>query len=53
VLTGEVNVPQDQQLTFYTRHGEWFAECCACVALLTTLGGFGRRWIGRSAGDAK
>jgi apolipoprotein N-acyltransferase len=32
VLSGEVNVPQDRQLTFYTRHGELFAKLCACVA---------------------
>jgi apolipoprotein N-acyltransferase len=29
VLSGEVNVPQDRQLTFYARHGELFAQCCA------------------------
>jgi apolipoprotein N-acyltransferase len=45
VLTGEVNVPQvrqsdglvpwrDRQLTFYARHGELFAKCCAAVTLL-------------------
>src|SRR5213075_1509707 len=40
VLTGEINVPQGGQLTFYTRHGEWFAQCCAgitAVALLIML----------------
>ena len=31
VLTGEINVPQDRQMSFYTRHGEWFAKCCAGV----------------------
>ena len=31
VLTGEISVPQNAQLTFYTRHGEWFAEICAVV----------------------
>jgi apolipoprotein N-acyltransferase len=31
VLTGEVNVPQDRQLTFYTRHGELFAKLCLAV----------------------
>ncbi len=49
VLTGEVNVPQDRQFTFYTRHGELFAEVCACVTALTIAALFGRRWIGRSA----
>ena len=34
VLTGEVNVPRDRQLTFYARHGELFAKCCAAVTLL-------------------
>jgi len=63
VLTGEVNVPlaaaspsdggQDRQLTFYTLHGELFAECCAVVTALTIAAIFGRRWIGRSADDAK
>jgi apolipoprotein N-acyltransferase len=40
VLTGEISVPQDRQLTFYARHGEWFAELCACVtafALITMM----------------
>jgi len=40
VLTGEISVPQEpalsdsrmgRHLTFYTRHGEWFAEICAAV----------------------
>jgi len=34
VLTGEISVPQNQELTFYTRHGEWFAECCAAVTAI-------------------
>jgi apolipoprotein N-acyltransferase len=37
VLTGEVNVPQHQQFTFYVRHGELFAEVCAAVALVVIL----------------
>jgi apolipoprotein N-acyltransferase len=63
VLTGEISVPlataspseggQDRRLTFYTRHGEWFAECCVIVTAIAILVIFGRRWIGRSAGDAK
>ena len=63
VLVGEVSVPlaaaspsgggQDRQLTFYARHGEWFAKCCAAVTTFVILALFGRRWIGRSAGDAK
>ena len=37
VLTGEVNVPQDRQLTFYTQHGEIFAKLCACITLLAII----------------
>jgi apolipoprotein N-acyltransferase len=37
VLTGEVNVPQDRQLTFYTRRGELFAKLCACVTLIAII----------------
>src|SRR6267143_145406 len=33
VLTGQISVPQERHLTFYSRHGEWFAKCC----LLATL----------------
>jgi apolipoprotein N-acyltransferase len=44
VLTGEVNLPQSAPLTFYTRHGEWFAESCAVVtAIVVVLGLFGRK----------
>ncbi|MBA3831604.1 MAG: apolipoprotein N-acyltransferase [Chthoniobacterales bacterium] len=34
VLTGTVEVPTSQRLTFYTRHGELFAKLCGCVALI-------------------
>ncbi|MEP7015247.1 MAG: apolipoprotein N-acyltransferase [Verrucomicrobiota bacterium] len=37
VLAGEVNVPQDRQLTFYVRHGELFAQICTGITLLTLL----------------
>ncbi|MBV9619032.1 MAG: apolipoprotein N-acyltransferase [Verrucomicrobia bacterium] len=47
VLTGEINVPlataspsaggQDRPVTFYTRHGEWFAETCAGITALAGL----------------
>jgi hypothetical protein len=47
VLNGEVSVPQDRQLTFYTRRGEWFAECCAAVTALAIIGTLVRRKIGR------
>ncbi|MDQ2824090.1 MAG: apolipoprotein N-acyltransferase [Verrucomicrobiota bacterium] len=37
VLTGDVNVPQDRQLTFYTRHGELFAKLCTGVTLIALV----------------
>ena len=37
VLTGEIAIPQDGQLTFYTRHGEWFAECCAVITAIALV----------------
>ena len=38
VLSGDVRVPTDGALTFYTRHGEVFsAACLAAVGLLTFL----------------
>lgn len=43
VLTGEVSVPQGGQLTFYTRHGEWFAEGCAVVTAIALVFIFVRR----------
>jgi apolipoprotein N-acyltransferase len=43
VLTGEVNVPDNPQLTFYTRHGEWFAEVCAGISGVAIVFIFVRR----------
>ena len=37
VLTGEINVPTEHELTFYTRHGELFAKFCAGITLLAIL----------------
>jgi len=37
VLTGEINIPQEPQLTFYTRHGEWFAKFCVVVTAVAIL----------------
>ena len=37
VLTGDIDVPVERQLTFYVRHGELFAKLCACVTLLAFL----------------
>jgi apolipoprotein N-acyltransferase len=56
VLTGDVDLPTAQTLTFYTRHGELFAKLCACVTLLVVIVSFFvRRGRGRSpeppAGD--
>lgn len=39
VLTGDVDVPAERQLTFYVRHGELFAKLCACVTLLSMVVG--------------
>jgi len=47
VLTGEINVPQDRQLTFYARHGEWFAKSCAVITALALIFVFVRRKIAR------
>ena len=47
VLTGVVNVPQNSQITFYTRHGEWFAESCAVVTAIAIVVVFASRKIGR------
>jgi apolipoprotein N-acyltransferase len=43
VLTGEVTVPQDRQLTFYTRHGELFAKSCAAMTAVAIAIGLVRR----------
>ena len=37
VLTGEINVPTEHELTFYARHGELFAKSCAVITLVTIL----------------
>ena len=47
VLTGEINVSQDRQLTFYARNGEWFAESCAVITALALIFVFVRRKIAR------
>lgn len=36
-LTGEIKVPTEHELTFYTRHGELFAKFCAVITLLAIL----------------
>jgi hypothetical protein len=37
VLTGEIGVPRERELTFYTRHGELFAKMCTGVTLVTLV----------------
>ena len=37
VLTGDIRVPTDGALTFYTRHGEVFSVACALAAALTAF----------------
>jgi apolipoprotein N-acyltransferase len=37
VLTGEIKVPTEHELTFYTRHGELFAKFCTVITLLAIL----------------
>ena len=37
VLTGEINVPTESELTFYTRHGELFAKGCVAVTVVAML----------------
>ena len=37
VLTGEVSIPIEHELTFYVRHGELFAQCCVGVSVLVLV----------------
>jgi apolipoprotein N-acyltransferase len=37
VLTGEIKVPTEGQLTFYARHGELFAKLCAGITLIAII----------------
>jgi len=37
VLTGEINVPTEHELTFYARHGELFAKACAVITVFAML----------------
>ena len=47
VLTGVINLPADSTLTFYTRHGEWFAECCAGITAIAIILALVWRRLGR------
>jgi apolipoprotein N-acyltransferase len=49
VLTGEIKIPTEPELTFYARHGELFAKLCAWITLIAILiifgvGGWKRVW---------
>jgi apolipoprotein N-acyltransferase len=45
VLTGEISVPTERELTFYTRYGELFAKACGGITLFAILLIFGvNRW---------
>jgi apolipoprotein N-acyltransferase len=46
-LTGEVHVPAERSLTFYTRHGELFAKLCAAVTLIALVVYFALQRKGR------
>jgi apolipoprotein N-acyltransferase len=48
VLAGEIKVPTEQQLTFYVRHGELFAQACAAFTVLSILFIFGIRRLKRA-----
>jgi apolipoprotein N-acyltransferase len=48
VLTGEIKIPRERELTFYTRHGELFAKLCAGVTGIAIIIIIGVRRFGRS-----
>jgi apolipoprotein N-acyltransferase len=39
VLTGEIKVPTEGELTFYARHGELFAKLCASLTVIAIVFG--------------
>ncbi len=46
VLTGEVKVPTEHELTFYTRHGELFVKLCAALTAIGIVIGIVRKtWL--------
>jgi apolipoprotein N-acyltransferase len=46
VLTGEIKVPTEHELTFYARHGELFANLCAAATVIATVVAVARRkWL--------
>ena len=49
VLSGEVAVPTEREFTFYVRHGEIFAQCCAGVTVIALLSKLGQVFLRRRA----
>jgi apolipoprotein N-acyltransferase len=37
VLSGDIKVPSEHELTFYARHGELFAKFCAAITLIAIV----------------
>jgi apolipoprotein N-acyltransferase len=44
VLTGDINVSTEHELTFYVRHGELFAKICAVLTLIAIVAASVTRW---------
>jgi apolipoprotein N-acyltransferase len=51
VLTGEIKVPTEHELTFYTRHGELFAKLCAVITLIGLIAAISLRGLRRLGGS--
>jgi apolipoprotein N-acyltransferase len=43
VLTGEIKIPMERELTFYTRHGELFGKVCAALTAVAIVVRFALR----------
>jgi apolipoprotein N-acyltransferase len=46
-------LPIDKRVTFYSRHGEWFANACAAVFLAVLVAPLGARLLRRKPGKAE
>jgi apolipoprotein N-acyltransferase len=53
VLSGEVAIPTEGELTFYVRHGELFAQCCAGVTAIALFLILVFRMIGRNRKESR
>jgi hypothetical protein len=51
VLTGEIKVPTEHELTFYARHGELFAKLCAVITLIGIIAAISLRGLRRLSGS--